>query len=99
MNVRTTIVGCGAVAQRLYLNPIRHLSTRGLLNVVAVVDPVTEHTRAMCRVLSTARPFGSLEDALSHSPSDLTVILSPAHLHARHTLLALDSGSHVLCEK
>jgi predicted dehydrogenase len=40
-----------------------------------------------------------LEEALQKSATELTLVLSPVHLHARHTVLALRHYSHVLCEK
>jgi predicted dehydrogenase len=99
MSLHSTVVGCGAVAQRLYRKPLQMLEKLGLLRVQALVDPVTGHSSALARYFPGARVHADLEAALQQSKPDLTLILTPAHLHCEQTLLALASNSHVLCEK
>ena len=36
---------------------------------------------------------------LRHPNIDMIVVVTPDHLHREHTMLALDAGKHVLCEK
>ena len=43
MTVKTMVVGCGAVAQRLYRKPLQQLQKQRLLEVVALVDPAPGH--------------------------------------------------------
>jgi predicted dehydrogenase len=97
--LRTTLVGCGAVAQRLYLKPLKRLEQRGMLQIVALVDPVRAHADALAGVFPNAVRHADLDGALAASRPDLTLILSPAHLHCNQTIAALRHGSHVLCEK
>src|SRR3984893_8001356 len=99
MILQTTIVGCGAVAQRLYRKPLQLLERRGLLHVAALVDPVPEHSSAMGQHFSRASVYTDIGSALAGSHTDLTLILTPAHLHCSQTLHALQCNSHVLCEK
>jgi len=99
MTVRTIVVGCGAVAQRLYRKPLAQLAKQGLIEVVGLVDPASEHADEMSSVLRRARHFTSLEDACQHTQPELTLVLTPPHLHCAQTLVALAHGSHVLCEK
>ncbi len=99
MALRTAIVGCGAVAQRLYRKPLQQLERRGLLRVVALIDPVPEHAQAMAAFFPKAKIASDLDEALVSSTAELTLVLSPAHLHCAHTVAALRHGSHVLCEK
>src|SRR5262249_38536389 len=47
MAVKTTIVGCGAVAQRLYQNPLRELERQGVLRVTGLVDRHLPHAETM----------------------------------------------------
>jgi predicted dehydrogenase len=98
-SLRTTIVGCGAVAQRLYRRPLQRLEKRGVLRVAALVDPVREHADALGAFFPGATYSADLGDALARSAPELTLILSPAHLHAGQAIQALQRGSHVLCEK
>lgn len=99
MILQTTVVGCGAVAQRLYRKPLQLLQKRGLLRIAALVDPVPEHSSALHYYFPNARVFPDLEPALASSRTDLTLILTPAHLHSAQTIRALQHNSHVLCEK
>jgi len=97
--LRTLIVGCGAVAQRLYLKPLRRLERRGLLRIVGLVDPAARHAEAVGSRFPEAARYVDLDEALQASVPELTLILSPAHLHCGQTIRALRHGSHVLCEK
>jgi predicted dehydrogenase len=99
MTVRTIVVGCGAVAQRLYRKPLAQLAKQGLIDVVGLVDPASEHADEMSSALRRARHFTSLEDACRQTRPELTLVLTPPHLHCAQTLVALAHGSHVLCEK
>jgi predicted dehydrogenase len=87
------------VAQRLYRKPLQMLENTGLLRVAALVDPVPEHSSALGQHFPRARVHTDLESAFIRSQTDLTLILSPAHLHCSQTIHALRRNSHVLCEK
>jgi predicted dehydrogenase len=97
--LRLTIVGCGAVAQRLYRTPLQQLERRGAVKVVSLVDPAADHAHALASTFPGARIHSALESALEATPSDAALILSPAHLHCQQTIIAFDHGNHVLCEK
>ena len=99
MSLRTVVVGCGAVAQRLYRQPLQQLGARDILRVAAVVDPVDEHAESLRSFFPHAAKHRTLDDALTTSTPDLTLLLSPAHLHCEQGVQALLAGSHVLCEK
>src|SRR5262249_22117849 len=98
MKLRTLVVGCGAVAQRLYRKPLQLLEKRGVLTVTALVDPAAEHAQAMQPFFPKAAHHTDLGAALE-AGADLTLILTPAHIHCVQTLQALAKKSHVLCEK
>ena len=99
MALLTTIVGCGAVAQRLYRKPLQQLEKRGILKVAALVDPVEEHAAALGSAFPGARRFADLTASLAAERPQLTLVLSPAHLHAAQVIEAVGHGSHILCEK
>ena len=98
-SLQTTIVGCGAVAQRLYRKPLQQLERRGVLRVSALVDPVREHAETLGAFFPRATYCADLAEALDASAPELTLILSPAHLHGTQAIQALQHDSHVLCEK
>ena len=64
MALRTMIVGCGAVAQRLYRKPLQQLTKRRLLRVDALVDPIAEHAQALGSFFPDAVRYAGLDDAL-----------------------------------
>jgi len=87
------IIGCGAIGNRHAL----HASHAGQL--LAVCDIVEEKA---CRLAKEygARAYKSVEDMLSlESGIDVVAVCTPNGWHARHTLLALKAGHHVICEK
>src|SRR6266851_4133896 len=90
------IVGCGAVVDRLYQPAFRALEARGIARVSALVDPDPDRTRSLARHFRSARACRDVAEAM---PAVLTLVTSPAALHAEHALTAIAAGSHVLCEK
>ena len=99
MAFRTLVVGCGAVAQRLYRKPLAQLSKQKMIEVVGLVDPAREHADAMLSAFAGARHFTTLEEACKAAKPELTLVLTPPHLHCAQTEMAFAHGSHVLCEK
>ncbi len=94
------IVGCGVIAD----NHVRALHAQGEVDIVALVDPVTEaadRVAALAQELGLPRPvvFADLGSALSQHPVDLVVICTPSGLHVQLAETALSAGSHVVIEK
>src|SRR6187399_1828218 len=87
------LIGCGRIGQR----HAKHISSVGTLSAVCDVDGNKARGIA-AEYGSTA--YASLDDLLSKE-KDLNVvaICTPNGLHAEHSIKALNSGVHVLCEK
>lgn len=95
--LRMAVIGCGA-ATRLYAAPaLERLERDGHLRVTRLFDPSTQAVDAVRDCLRSARPATSLEVALEEA--DLALIASPSALHARQSVIALERGLHVFCEK
>ncbi|UAM96596.1 Gfo/Idh/MocA family oxidoreductase [Polaribacter litorisediminis] len=91
--VKFAIVGCGRIAQR----HAEHISNFGILT--AVCDIEYEKAEKLGNQYS-AKSYNSIEELLKNeTDTDVVSICSPNGLHAEHTIKALDSGYHVLCEK
>lgn len=99
MNLNTTVVGCGAAAQKLYRKPLQRLEREGILRVAGLVDRHGPHAQAMHSFFPRAALYDDLEHALKGGRSELSLILSPPPVHAEQTILALQHQNHVLCEK
>ena len=92
-SLRFAIIGCGKIAPRHAAEIKKH----GQL--VAVCDIAAD------RLSSFSGEFGGnkYEDIQllleKENPLDVVAICTPNGLHAEHSMLALQAGSHVLCEK
>jgi predicted dehydrogenase len=87
------IIGCGRIAQR----HAEHIHKSGSL--VAVCD-IAEEKAIELAGKYRAKSYRLAEDMLrAHPEIDVVSVCSPNGLHAEHTIKALKSGFHVLCEK
>jgi predicted dehydrogenase len=96
--VRVALVGCGAVARLYYAPAMRELETENVLQVQALFDPDPASAAQLGAVFPSAVRLRSLPE-LSHLELDLAIIASPPRYHAEQTILALEAGLSVLCEK
>jgi len=91
--LKFAIIGCGRIAQRHALFMQQH----GILK--AVCDIVPEKAEILGRQYNS-HIYYSLEDMLSHEKSlDVVAVCTPNGLHAAHSIMILNAGIHVLCEK
>lgn len=91
--IRFAIIGCGRIAQR----HAEHINKIGVL--VAVCDIVTEKATALAEKYQ-ANAYSSVEELLrTETAIDVVSVCTPNGLHAMHSIAALRSGFHVLCEK
>ncbi len=91
--VKFAIVGCGRIAHR----HAEHISNYGVLT--SVCDVIQHRAETLANQYS-AKVFHTIEDLLiNDKEADVISICTPNGLHAEHTILALNAGFHVLCEK
>jgi predicted dehydrogenase len=69
------------------------------VDVVAVSDTNEERRHAFARRFDVPRAYGSYDELVSDPDIDAVSIGLPNHLHCPATILALEAGKHVLCEK
>ncbi len=86
------LIGCGKIGSRHAAHIHR------LANLIAVCDIDVE------KAMATAQQYGcshclSIEELLLHHQPDVVSVCTPNGLHATHSILALQAGSHVVCEK
>lgn len=91
--VKFAIVGCGRIAQR----HAEHISNYAELT--SVCDIVFSKAEELAQKYSV-KAYHSIEELLEHDKeADVVSICSPNGFHAEHSIRALNSGFHVLCEK
>jgi predicted dehydrogenase len=94
--LRWGILGTASIARRR-LVPALQASKRNEAAAVASRD--MDHAEAFAAAAGIARSYGSYQALLDDPDIDAVYIPLPNHLHLRWSLLALDAGKHVLCEK
>lgn len=68
--------------------------------VEGVVDVVPENSNYYQEIIEQNIPvFESLEVFYQEHNADLAIISTPIHLHKHQSCIAMENGSHVLCEK
>lgn len=94
MNINFAIVGCGRIAQR----HAEHINNTDQCNLVACCDIVAEKAESIA-LKYDAKSYINIEDLLKNDDIDIISVCSPNGLHAKHSILGLEAGKHVLCEK
>ncbi len=101
MRERVTAVlsGIGGYGE-IYLKALLSEAGRERVALVGAVDPQPERCRRLDELRALGVPiFASLEAFYAERSAQLAVIAAPIHEHCPQTCLALERGSHVLCEK
>jgi predicted dehydrogenase len=94
--MRVAIIGLGGVAERIHLPALAAVPG---VDVTAACEPDAARREAVGKKFGIASLYPDAEAMLAASPVDVVVIGSPPDLHYRQTLLALERGAHVFCEK
>ncbi len=87
------IIGCGRIAQR----HAEHICKAGQL--VSVCDIEEKKATELGHKYGAKAYRGASEMLAAHPELDVVAVCSPNGLHAEHSIMALKSGHHVLCEK
>ena len=87
---RVAIIGTGGIAH-VHVRLIRELGG----DLVAVCG----RTLAGAEAFGHAPPFDDPARMLRETKPEIVHVCSPHHLHAEHSITALEAGAHVLCEK
>ncbi len=95
MNVRWGIVGPGGIAEKFAVG----LSQIEGGDLVAVGSRSLERATAFAQRFGAADAHGSYESLAENPNVDVVYVATPHSFHSRDTLLFLEAGKHVLCEK
>ena len=89
------IIGTGKIAGKFATD----LALLPNANLYAVGSRTLEKAKTFSNAYHFAKAFGSYEQLLSDPDLDVVYIATPNDGHFEYTLLALDKGVSVLCEK
>ena len=96
--INVAIIGAGAIAG-VHADAYHQFAER--CKVVAVVDMFENKAQSLIEKhnLKDAKPFKTMEEALTNEKVDLVSICLPPSAHAENTIKALKAGCHVIVEK
>jgi predicted dehydrogenase len=95
--INVGVVGCGQVAQRVYLPEFHRLHDKAAL--VAVCDQVEVRARAAQQRFGARTYYTDLDRFLRESNAEIVVNLTPHQAHVPVSMAALSAGRHVYTEK
>lgn len=93
MSLSFAIIGCGNIGKR-HAEQIQRVG-----HLAAVCDIVVSKAEELGEKYKVTA-FGSIEELFrNENKIDVVVICTPNGLHAQHSVISLQNGCHVLCEK
>jgi len=97
--VSIALVGIGGYGS-LYARELLDRAASYGARFAAGIDPLPQHCPLLDELQSAGIPiFPGLADFYVENTADLVIISTPIQIHAELTVMALDHGSNVLCEK
>ena len=97
--VDVALVGLGGYGS-FYIGRLLKRQQDGVLRFVGGVEPQPERCAQLDELKAAGVPvFADLSDFYAKHSAELVIICAPIHLHCPLTCMALERGSHVLCEK
>src|SRR4026207_1218156 len=92
-DLKFAIIGCGKIAPRHAEQAAKHGT------IVAVCDIIKDKADSLASKFNCSAFYNI--NSLFDSIKDVTItaVCTPNGLHAEHSMIALNAGSHVLCEK
>lgn len=96
--VRFSILGAGHIAGKTAL-AASFLASKGKISLRAVASREKTRAEEFAAKFGFEKSFGSYRELAEDPETDLVYIATPNTFHARHALLCLENGKHVLCEK
>jgi predicted dehydrogenase len=93
--IRWGILGCGSIAAK-FADALKHVDEAEL---VAVGSRTDAKANAFGDTWHIPRRYGSYQQLADDKDLDIIYVATPHHLHADNTILCLNAGKGVVCEK
>lgn len=97
MAFRVAIIGLGAVTRNIHLPA--YLRLRDKVSLVAGCDVNDEARKFVGKKWHLPEVFDNPQEMIEKTRPDIVSICTPPSLHYEQSLMALDYGCHVFCEK
>jgi predicted dehydrogenase len=95
--IRVAIIGLGAVTHNIHMPAYTRLKDK--VSIVAGADPDSSMSQLTREKWHVKEVYDDAEEMIKRTKPDIISICTPPSLHHRQTLMALDYGCHVFCEK
>jgi len=94
--LRTVLIGLGAGPEKILLPSLTSLNE---INLVAACDSSAAVRDRVARYWRIPKTYADANEMVTVEKPDLVVVGTPPKTHHKLSLLALDNGAHLLCEK
>lgn len=94
--VKLGVVGCGVIANAVYLRGIQQMPE---VEMVAVCDLIEERASSASRDYGVPEVYTDLATMLAESDIEMVINLTNIQAHYETNLMALEAGKHVYTEK
>ena len=95
--LRIAVVGLGAVTRNIHLPAYKTLSDK--IEIVAGCDVDAKARQTARDDFGIANVFEDPRKMIAETSPDIVSVCTPPAFHVDHSLIALESGCHVFCEK
>lgn len=95
--LRVGIIGAGNIAQKSHIPAFQNYSEP--VEVVAVCGRNLPRLQTVQQQFNIAKVYTDLDQMLKESKLDILSVCTPNNLHFENTMMGLEAGCHVLCEK
>ena len=96
-SIRVAIIGLGAVTRNIHLPAYSTLAKK--IKVVGGCDTNAEARKAAREKFGITEVFDNPLKMIESTAPDIVSVCTPPFLHVEQTLMALENGCHVFCEK
>jgi predicted dehydrogenase len=97
--LKATLVGCGSVSQRGVLPHLACADAKARVQLVAVVDAVTERAQQSAEKFGVTHWFSNMDDMLAKTDVDMVLVITPIQYHFENAMSAIAAGKHVYVQK
>lgn len=99
MTINVGVLGCGDVANQIYLPELKLMDRAGKFKLAAVSDLVESRLKNAQKLYEVPYAYSNLNDMLGDPTIDVVVNLTQVGYHYETTRAALQAGKHVYSEK
>jgi predicted dehydrogenase len=93
--LKFAVVGCGNVGSR----HLAVIQAQDGAEIAGFCDVDPAKREKFAALYEGAKVFDSIDELVHHGGANVVDVCTPHHLHAKHALLAIEAGKHVLVEK